>query len=397
MHVQSTAIMTDQASLLSSLHDRAASARSWLFASALPLWWERGFDRASQTFCERIRQDGSPDLDAPRRSRVQARQASVFAIAGDLGWDGPWREAVEAGARAVVDRCLRNDGGVNHMLGPDGRAVDNRRDLYNTAFAIFGLAHAGRALKKTAHIAEAERLVNWLEQTWALPQGGFQEGDVAHAPPRRQNPHMHLFEAFLALHAATNNPAHLARANAIANLFDSMLYDAASGTLPEYFGDAWQPLAGDKGRIREPGHHFEWTWLLEQNRLTGGKDMSAAAKRLLAFGEQHGVDAASGLIFDEVDTDGAPLKRVSRLWPHTERIKGNLAVWRRTNDNHALARALAAYDVLSMYLDTPVAGLWRDRREVGGDFVDEPAPASSFYHIILALKELIGASETARS
>jgi mannose/cellobiose epimerase-like protein (N-acyl-D-glucosamine 2-epimerase family) len=283
------------------------------------------------------------------------------------------------------------------MLGPDGRAVDNSRDLYNTAFAIFGLAHAGRALKDAAHIAEAEKLVSWLEQTWRVPQGGFQEGDVAPAPPRRQNPHMHLFEAFLALHAATNNPAHLARAGAIANLFGSKLYDSASGTLPEYFGVTWQPLDGDKGRIREPGHHFEWTWLLEQHRLTGGEDMSAAADRLLAFGEQHGVDAATGLIFDELDVDSAPLTRISRLWPHTERIKGNLAVWRRTNDSHALARALAAYDVLSTYLDTPVAGLWRDRREVGGDFVDEPAPASSFYHIILALKELIGASEAARS
>jgi mannose/cellobiose epimerase-like protein (N-acyl-D-glucosamine 2-epimerase family) len=381
---------------LTALHDRAAAARRWLFTSALPLWWERGFDRASRTFVERVRMDGSADVDAPRRVRVQARQTSVFAMAGDLGWDGPWREAVEAGAGAVLESGLRNDGGVNHALGPDGRIVDSRRDLYNTAFVIFGLAHAGRSLGNAALVAEAEKLVSWLEQTWRLPQGGFQEGDVAAAPPRRQNPHMHLLEAFLALNAAIPQSDYLAHAGALAKLFGSKFYDTERGTLPEYFSDSWAPLDSEKGRTREPGHHFEWAWLLEQYRLAGGEDFSEHGARMLAFGERHGVDPATGLIFDEIDVGGAPLTRTSRLWPHTERIKGNLAIWRRTRDIQALARALAACDVLWTYLDTPVAGLWRDRREVGGDFVDEPAPASSFYHIIIALMELISASDAAR-
>jgi mannose/cellobiose epimerase-like protein (N-acyl-D-glucosamine 2-epimerase family) len=33
-------------------------------------------------------------------------------------------------------------------------------------------------------------------------------------------------------------------------------------------------------------------------------------------------------------------------------------------------------------------GLWRDRRGADGQFIDEPSPASSFYHIVLALSEL---------
>ncbi len=388
--------MTDLTQSLQGLHERADSARAWLFDSALPLWWERGFDRATSTFFERLNSDGSPDAAAPRRTRVQARQTFVYAAAADLGWDGPWREAVAAGARTVRAHCLRADGGVHHMLGADGRPSDSRRDLYNTAFAIFGLAHAGRVLKDAALTAEAVKLTDWLDSTWRLPQGGYQEGELGAAPPRRQNPHMHLFEAFLALHEATGDSVHLARAGAIADLFATKLFDADSGTLPEYFGDAWQKLDDDKGRSREPGHHFEWTWLAERNRLAGGRDLSGEAARLLGFAETHGVDAPTGLIFDEADVDGRPLKRVSRLWPHTERIKGNLAVWRRAGSAEALGRALAAYDVLATYLDMPVRGLWRDRREVGGAFVDEPSPASTFYHIAIALQELIGASRAAK-
>jgi mannose/cellobiose epimerase-like protein (N-acyl-D-glucosamine 2-epimerase family) len=34
------------------------------------------------------------------------------------------------------------------------------------------------------------------------------------------------------------------------------------------------------------------------------------------------------------------------------------------------------------YFETPVHGLWRDRLSVDDCFVEEPAPASSFYHIV---------------
>jgi mannose-6-phosphate isomerase len=48
-----------------------------------------------------------------------------------------------------------------------------------------------------------------------------------------------------------------------------------------------------------------------------------------------------------------------------------------------------AFDVLMTYCDTPVRGLWRDRRLADGSFVEEAAPASSFYHAALAMAELI--------
>jgi mannose-6-phosphate isomerase len=40
------------------------------------------------------------------------------------------------------------------------------------------------------------------------------------------------------------------------------------------------------------------------------------------------------------------------------------------------------------YLDTPVPGLWYDRIDADGKLVDEPAPASSFYHLVAAIAEL---------
>jgi mannose-6-phosphate isomerase len=50
--------------------------------------------------------------------------------------------------------------------------------------------------------------------------------------------------------------------------------------------------------------------------------------------------------------------------------------------------AVAAADGLLRYLDCPVPGLWYDRIDADGKIVDEPAPASSFYHLVAAIAEI---------
>ena len=54
----------------------------------------------------------------------------------------------------------------------------------------------------------------------------------------------------------------------------------------------------------------------------------------------------------------------------------------------ALAYEVAAAKAVMLYFDTPIAGLWRDKLLADGSWIDEPAPASSFYHIIDALRVL---------
>lgn len=373
-----------------TLQAAAARGRSWLFEQAFPLWWEAGFDHAVGVFHERLNLDLTPVL-LPRRVRVQARQTYVYALAGDMGWPGPWREAVEAGSRVLVDRCLRPDGGVRHLLDVDGRPLDDRRDLYDTAFVIFALSHAGRVLKRSDLLAHAEALVAWLETNWTHPQGGFLEGDITPCPPRRQNPHMHMFEALLALHQATGKDAHLERASRIARLFETRLFDRQTGALPEYFDDSWVPRPGAEGRICEPGHQFEWSWLLHRWSDTGAGDLRAEAERLRVHGEVYGVDR-KGFTIDEAFTDGSPRARTSRLWPHTERIKASCARFEHTRDMSAAAACIEAFDALMAYTDGMPPGFWRDRRTADSSFVDEPSPASSFYHAALAMSELVRAA-----
>jgi D,D-heptose 1,7-bisphosphate phosphatase len=375
------------------IRNAASTAKTWLFEIALPLWWNAGYDKATACFFEQLDEMGQPIAYLDRRTFVQARQVIVYAKAGRLGWTGPWREAVESGARVLIERCIRDDGGTVHTLGPDGRTKDQSRDLYDLAFVVFALAEASIALGgRPDFTAAAEELINWLDANWRHQAGGFLEGDIAETPPRRQNPHMHMFEAALSLFEATGDASHLSRAEDISTLLAEKLADARTGALREYFDDAWRRLEGNTADICEPGHQFEWCWLLYRCRALNGSDRTALAERLRVHAEVYGVNS-EGIVFDEIEASGMPRTTSSRFWPHTERAKANLARFEATGDHRAAEAALQALDMIWRYCDTVVPGGWRDRRQNDGSYAETTARASSLYHVVLALSELIRVAE----
>jgi mannose-6-phosphate isomerase len=79
--------------------------------------------------------------------------------------------------------------------------------------------------------------------------------------------------------------------------------------------------------------------------------------------------------------DGRREDAEARLWPQTERIKASCLAAEATGSPIYISRALEATQTLMRYFDTPVCGLWRDCLNVENRFLEQPAPASSFYHI----------------
>jgi mannose-6-phosphate isomerase len=368
-----------------SLNERADAGRRWLFEAALPLWRRNGYDQSARCFHESLDQGGAPTA-APRRIRSQARQTFAFARAGVMGWDGPWRDACEAGVAVLLQRGVHPDGGTRHALGPDGAPNDERRDLYDLSCVLLALAEAARALERGELLAAAEGLIAWADKHWTQASGGYREGEIETA--RRQNPHMHMVEALLDLHAASGDARYLERADRVARLMAGKMFNVPHRALPEYFDDALRPLAGETGRNTEPGHAFEWCWLLDRLCAAGGANLTNVGDALYAQAEQFGVDATRGIIFDEVFIDGAPSKRTSRLWPHTERLKANLSLYERNGDELAARRAIAAYDAFRSYCDAAAPGLWQDRKDANGEFIPGDAPSSTLYHAVTAISEL---------
>jgi mannose-6-phosphate isomerase len=360
------------------LQDAAAWYDAWLRDSALPLWWAVGADPHGGFF-EAVTLDGRPH-EAPRRARVQARQIYVYATAGMMGWAGPWREAAGHGLDFLLSRHRRPDGLFARAVDRSGAPVDPTPLLYDQAFVLLGLAalHGARADGGVA-VAEARALRSRLDGM-RHPVGGFRENGL-HA--HQANAQMHLLEAALAWEEA-GAADWGGLADELVELCLGRFIDSERGFLREVFDPDWGPAAGEAGRLVEPGHQFEWAWLLERwGRRRGRADARRAARRLFEIGRL-GVEPVRGLVVNALEDDLSVADAATRLWPQTERLKAALILGED-------AEALSAAEGLARFLVVPTQGVWHERGRADGRFIDEPAPATSFYHIMCACRELAAA------
>lgn len=333
--------------------------KAWLFDHALPLWWETGFDRVNGGCFEKIGQDGKA-VEGPRRARVAARQAWVYAEAGRLGWAGPWERARDHALEALTTTFARGDGLYRILAAADGASLDESANPYEQAFALLALSGAGREAQ-AVRVREAMTAAGLLRADGGVLDDGL----------LRANPMMHLFEAVQAWAAVGADPGWKPLADWIARTALAKLIDPKTGALVELADPGWRLLPDADV---EPGHQFEWGWLLLSHL-----GESLPARRLIEIGETHGVE--QGVAIFSLDQRLAPRDRSARLWAQTERLHAHAAVG---NWDGVLKGAAG----LQRYLDVPIPGLWRDRLLPDGTFVEEPAPGSSLYHIVSAVSAL---------
>ncbi len=370
------------------LHAIAKRFNTWLMDAALPLWWERGADHVRGGFFEALDQDGKP-VSAPRRARVQARQSWVYALGGAMGWNGPWQDAAEQGLAYLDAKYRRPDGQISTLVSEKGDVLDTTAMLYDQTFILLAMAQFHKVFPARKELAEQARAyLNVLITAKGHSGGGFREPA---GQPFQSNPHMHLLEAALAWCEIDTGGPWDRLADEIVELCLSHFIDRDRGFIGEYFDSGWAPLAEAAGNHVEPGHQFEWAWLLERwGRLREHEGAKRAAKTLFAIGTL-GADPRRGVAVDEMSSDLIITRPTARLWNQAERIKAAIALSDACEGAEKAdyrAQAIAASDALWRYLETPITGLWWDRMTAEGNFVEEPAPASSFYHIICCISVL---------
>jgi mannose-6-phosphate isomerase len=360
----------------------------WLVDEACPLWSTRGVDRERGGFHERL--SGTQPLVEPRRARVQPRQVSAFANAAVLGWPGDAMELATHGLDYFLGRYRRADGLFRTLIAADGTVIDDRALLYDQAFALLGLAESQLVLGPRPELAdEARSLRKAVYRHLKRADAGFESG-LQPGIPLSANAHMHLFEASLAWLATSDDPEWHTLANEIGELALSRLIDSSSGVVREHFTTDWLPMPGPAGHLIEPGHHFEWAWLLLRWARSGRAEARAVALRLIDIGEQHGL--RNGVAVNSLLDDFSVHAGSARLWPQTERLKVAAFAAGMTGETRYWTMASAAADALCGYFRPDVPGSWYDQRTSAGRLVEEPAPASTFYHIVAAIKELTAVS-----
>lgn len=370
---------------------------SWYIDDVLTLWCSAGFDDRAGLFRERLGLNGLADNVPTVRTRTAARQIHVFAAAAERGI-GP-ADGLSKAVRAFDVLHSAAWGGVDrpgyarviHLA--DGTITDPVVDLYDQSCVLLALASLLAATKDAQYRAKADALLVAIEQQLSAPVAGWAEDDQG-TLPRRQNPHMHMFEALLALCRVTDDPTHRATLDSVFALARDHLIQGA--VVYEYFGPKWE-LGDTWGSDRiEPGHIAEWIYLLSKFQdLTGiatGTMQGPLFERLGADGR----DPNAPFLVGEISAKGGVTDYGRRLWPQAEFIKALIACLERTGDQKLRDEIDAVIAALftSYLADTP-NGTWRDAFDADGNATARSVPASSCYHLWTLIEAVLtGSSKT---
>lgn len=366
-----------------------ASLRAWLMDIAFPFWTEHGVDRQHGGFTESLTLDGRDNGADFKRTRVTARQIYSFSQAYELGWPGA-REIVEHGLDHLLGKAwIDDEKGFARRVSCEGEVIDATADLYDLAFALFALSWAYKVTGREDLRDWANRTLDVTERLLRDTEGEGFWHDETREGWRQQNPHMHLLEASLAASEFFGEPRYAALANEIADLFENRFWDRENGVLPEFFDRNWIPAPGEAGNITEPGHQFEWAWILRNCSRLLDRDSAELIRAVCRSAEANGVDPETGLTYNQVSRQGVPLDRGSRSWPNTERIKAAVALYELDGTDPSPMITSSVDALMSHQLAHQPAGTWIDMFDASGRGTSKAVPASTLYHVVLAFAEVL--------
>lgn len=358
-------LSVDQSAFVGSV----VTLRSWLVHTSLPFWANRA-QLPDGSWVEHLTLDGAPDMTAERRWRVMARQAVTYAQATMAGWyDG------EAVARRSFETYWNQGWTGTHMVHrvwPNGQVSDGRPDLYDHAFGLLACARMLQLTRDSYYRDRADDILGWIA-TQSHPAGGWYEGMVSPSP-RRQNPHMHLLEASLALFEASQDTADLAIAHEVMRLFET--HFLRGEVVGEFFTGNWSPHP-TLGDVVEPGHAVEWIWLLTEYDKATGRDHEATCHALYdrAFRRR------MARLFDEETLDGEIARQTTRAWVYTEAVKAHLAMAERGVVGAAAMGAATLDSMIGTVLRAD--GTWTDQFNACGAAIARTIPVSTMYHVVV--------------
>ncbi|AOK15892.1 N-acylglucosamine 2-epimerase [Burkholderia cepacia] len=343
----------------------------------LPIWLGPGFDRALRLPFEAVSPDTHMPLPVVRyRAMACARQLFVFSEAGN---------AAHADT-LFASLCERfrdpRHGGWFYSIDPNGEPLDRTKDLYTHAFVVFACAAYFTASGNCDARSVAEETAALIVERFARHPGDAlldaarNENFTDTTGGSLQNPLMHLTEAWLAASDAFGDTAFDDALLRVAQAVESTFVDAGTGCIAEL------PLGEPDNRF-EPGHQFEWFYLVSAaGARLASTGLPQALDRAYAFAERHGIDSFTGGVCAAIDARGACIDATQRIWAQTEYLRA-LATRDPSPNSPTLARQIERFAAKFLH---PRG--WYECKTAQGVVSRADMPSTTPYHLATAYAAL---------
>ncbi|UMZ12701.1 AGE family epimerase/isomerase [Pseudomonas sp. MPFS] len=348
----------------------------------VPLWQGPGWNPQLALPFEALDAEHRPLPPQRYRAMACARQLYVFSqLIGDAA--APFAQERAAALFRSLQRHFHDaeHGGWFYSIDPQGAPLDRRKDLYTHAFIVFACAHYWAKVREPLVESALDAALAVVARRFARDDGLYEASldedwsSLGSGP--LQNPLMHLAEAFLATLAARDDQAVQEALLELCQGMQRCFIDPQHGVMME------KPL-GTVDNWFEPGHQFEWYFLLASSPLLRETALQTSLERAFAFTEQMGVDPQSGAVCAmlELPPQAAPKDATQRIWAQAEYLR---ALTLRPDGQAALERQLQALQGKFLH-----AGGWHECLDAGGAVSRRDMPSTTPYHLATCYQGLAG-------
>ncbi|WP_223514104.1 AGE family epimerase/isomerase [Pseudomonas sp. GL-R-26] len=355
-----------------------ASVQQHFLNVIVPLWQGPGWNADIALPYEALDAEHQPLPPQRYRAMACARQLYLFAsLIGQV----PGAEERAAALFRSLQRHFHDaeHGGWFYSVDAQGTPLDQRKDLYTHAFILFACAHYWNKVREPLVESVLNASLEVVAQRFATDDGLYEatlERDWASlGSGPLQNPLMHLAEAFLATLSVREDPGVQQALVELCTAMHAHFIDPQRGVLME------KPLESVDNWF-EPGHQFEWYFLLESSALLRNSTLHADLERAFAFTEQVGVDQQTGAVRAMLDfaADGGVRDATQRIWAQAEYLR---ALTLRPDSEAAVLRQLQALQQRSLH-----SGGWYECRDEHGEVSRRDMPSTTPYHLATCYRGL---------
>lgn len=337
----------------------------------VPLWQGPGWNADMALPYEAL--DAQHQPLPPQRYRAMACARQLFLFSSFI--DNPQVPDAKTRAAALF-RSLQQHfhdaehGGWFYSIDPQGAPLDRRKDLYTHAFIVFACAHYWAKVREPLLESVLNAALHVVAERFADDDGLYEsvlaeDWSSLDAGPL-QNPLMHLAEAFLAVLEVREDADTQAALDALAEGMQRRFVDAGKGVMLE------QPL-GAVDNWSEPGHQFEWFYLLESSEQLRGTPLHQSLTTAFGHAEAQGVDPATGAVVASLDVEGGVKDGTQRIWAQAEYLR---ALTLRSGSETLLARQLNALEQRFLHV-----GGWNECLDDQGQISRRDMPSTTPYHL----------------
>ena len=357
-----------------------------LSSNILP-YWNKLTDTENGGFYGRVDAQNMLHKHADKGGILHARILWTFSAAYRILRDEAYLQTARIAKQYLIDKFIDKEyGGTFWKLDYQGNPVDDKKQIYNLAFSIYGLSEFYRATADITALETAIQLFHLIEKhSFDMVNNGYFEAFTRNwhtiddmrlsekdaNEKKTMNTHLHVLEAYTNLYRVWKLPELKMQLINLVEIFMTKIIDLKTNHLTLFFDEIWNP----KSNTFSYGHDIEAAWLIKEAAVVSeDKNLLQSVNNFicpLVDAALEAYQAEQGLAY-EFDPLSIYTDNERHWWVQAEAIVGALEAFRVSNDEKYLSVALSTWQYIKQYLIDKEHGEWYwSRLENGSSSTNE--------------------------